>query len=65
MKSLSQALDTILNLNEEKDAPKLFKHDGLNKKTASGAHRFDDGIKFTQMRHDDQFKNGSVKNYGQ
>lgn len=41
-------------LTEEK--PVLPKPEGEQKKTKAGAHRFDDGVKFTQMRVDDQFK---------
>lgn len=57
MNKFENLLSEALGLNESKDAPQEFKHDGENKKTKAGAHRFDDGIKFVQMKHDDQFKN--------
>lgn len=49
-------LKIALGLLESKDKPEKVKIEGDSKKTASGAHRFDDGVKFIQMKADDQFK---------
>lgn len=36
----------------KEDKPVAFKHDGLKKKTASGAHKFDPPVEYVQMKHD-------------
>lgn len=49
-------LNRALGINEEADAPKQFKSEGESKTSQAGAHRPDKGVKFTQMRYDDQFQ---------
>lgn len=56
MAQLENRLDLALGLiAEEADAPHPPKLEGEKKTSAKGAHRFDDGVKFVQMKYDDQF----------
>jgi hypothetical protein len=61
---LELKLNKVLGINEQKDAPKPIKPDGIKKKSAAGAHRFDDGVEYTQIEHDELFRNASIKNLG-
>lgn len=39
-------------IKEESDSPVKFKPDGKKRKTSAGAHRFDDGVDYYQMKND-------------
>jgi hypothetical protein len=58
MSHFEEELERALGINEEKDSPTQFKHKGTSKKTQGAAHRFDKGVKFVEMKYDDQFKTG-------
>jgi len=45
-----------LGLVESTDKPVRVKLEGESKTSAEGAHRPDKGVKFVQMKYDDQFK---------
>lgn len=53
-KSFEDKLREALGLINE-DSPVQFKHEGLNQKSAEGAHRPDKGVEFIQMKYDDKF----------
>lgn len=48
-------------LKEEGDSPVTYVPDGKKKKTSSGAHRFDDGVDFYQMKNDMTWKHKEVE----
>lgn len=55
-KEFIERLNFALGINEEADTPKPYKNEGEAKTSQTGAHRPDKGVKFTQIRVDDQFK---------
>ncbi len=56
-KELAQKVSEALGINEAVDKPFVPKFVGKKLKSASGAHRFDDGVDFTQLEFDDKFSN--------
>ena len=54
MDKLTKALDAVLL--EKKDKPQKPELDGKKRTSSEGAHRPDKGVKFIEMRYDDQFK---------
>jgi hypothetical protein len=55
-----EKLRVVLGLVEDK--PRKIKLDGDQKTSTVGAHRFDPGVKFVQMRFDGQFLNKATHN---
>lgn len=56
LEKLEDRLSIALGLMEAVDKPELQKPEGEQKKSKEGAHRPDEGVKFVQMRYDDQFQ---------
>lgn len=56
-KQLANKVSEALGLNEAVDKPFVPKFAGKKLKSASGAHRFDDGVEHTQLKFDDKFSN--------
>jgi hypothetical protein len=56
-KQLANKVSEALGLNEAVDKPFVPKFAGKKLKSASGAHRFDDGVEHTQLKFDDTFSN--------
>ena len=47
----------------EEVAKEVKPEDTNKKKSAAGAHRFDDGVEFNEMKYDDQFKYKADQKY--
>jgi hypothetical protein len=56
-KQLAQKVAEALGINEAADKPFVPKFAGKKLKSASGAHRFDDGVDYTQLEFDDKVSN--------
>lgn len=53
-KKLKERLAEALGILE--DSPVIFKAKGLKCQSGAGAHRPDKGVKYTELKFDDQFK---------
>ena len=54
---LVKKMSEALGINEAADKPFVPKFAGKKLKSAAGAHRFDDGVDYTQLEFDDKFSN--------